>query len=214
MINIITAVDPTTAFLNGIVASLRKNRVDHQVIEIYPDESSYKESLQQVKMLKKRSTILFLGHGSDDGIYGGESSTFKKQAFVKLNQMGIFREQMICLLACNSASLLKSSFKMHRVLKCVGFGALPTSMEEVAGDHKLANLGISNACIEKFKDSIVKSISTSLVLMDRNGEHDFIYFKDHLGLILSHMINKSILEEKDDALAELLFKMKLEMALY
>lgn len=211
MIKVIISVDPSTQFLYEIISNLIKNGIDIQLFEIQPNEASYKKRFEDVSQFNKDSIILFLGHGQSNQLYGGEAlDTFPKQPFIKLNQMNIFQEQHLFLLACDSSDLIKRSFKQSKYRKSIGFGGLPTSLEEVEKDKKLSAEGISEQTIEYFKDEIVYAVSKAITI----HYQDFNKLSDYLTLLLDQRINNAVLVKKDENLADLLFKMRHEMVLY
>ncbi|WP_272148615.1 hypothetical protein [Tenacibaculum aiptasiae] len=215
MIVIIISVDPSTRFLFDIVESLKSNSIEFELIEVHPKEESYKACLDIIVELPKNTTILFLGHGQDDQIYGGELlDDFPKQPLIKRNEMGIFKNQNLFLLACDSASLIKSSFRIAKTNKAIGFGPLPTEIEEVENDKKLVNEGITLDTIELFKQAINETVILSLLEYFKDEAKDFIYLKDYLNLHLNKRINKAILDEDNRNLADLLFNMKNDMVIY
>lgn len=211
MIYIIISIDPSTQFLFEIINNLKKSGLEFKVLEIHPNEESYAKTLEEISSFEKKSKIIFLGHGQSNQLYGGESlNLFPKKAFAKLTEMNIFQEQNLFLLACDSASLIKSSFRQSRVIKSIGFGGLPTSLEEVEKDKKLSAEGISEQTIEDFKNEIVNTVSIALALHHK----DFNRLSDYLTLLIDQRINNAILVKKDRNLADLLFKMRYEMVLY
>ncbi|MFD1015495.1 hypothetical protein [Winogradskyella rapida] len=215
MITVIISVDPSTKFLFDIVKSLKSNSIEFELIEVHPREESYNNCLDSIAKLPENSTILFLGHGQDNQIYGGESlDDFPKQPLVKRNEMGIFKKQNLFLLACDSASLIKSSFRISKTNKAIGFGPLPTEIEEVQNDKKLAKEGITLDTIELFKQAINETVILSLLEFFKDESKDFIFLKDYLNLHLNKRINKAILEEDNRNLADLLFNMKNDMVIY
>jgi hypothetical protein len=215
MIIVIISVDSSTKFLFDIVGSLKSNFIEFELIEVHPNKESYKSCLNDIAKLPKNTTILFLGHGQENQIYGGELlDDFPKQPLVKRNEMGIFKNQNLFLLACDSASLVKSSFRIAKTNKAIGFGPLPTEIEEIESDKKLANSGITLNTIELFKQAINETVSLSLLEYFKDESNDFIFLKDYLNLYLSKRINKAILEEDNMNLADLLFNMKNDMVIY
>lgn len=211
MIHIIISIDTSTQFLFEIVDNLKKNNIDCHVYEIHPNDNSYSSIFEAIVNLDKNSHILFLGHGQSNQLYGGEClKTFPKKAFIKLNEMSIFKDQYVFLLACDSANLIKSSFKQSKMLKSIGFGGLPTSMEEVEKDKKLSSDGISEQTIEDFKKEIITTVSATLSLYYK----DFNKLSDYLILLLDQRINNAILNKNDRNLADLLFKMRNEIVIY
>ncbi|MDM8162153.1 hypothetical protein QUH73_20205 [Labilibaculum sp. K2S] len=215
MITVIISVDPSTSFLYPIVENMKSNSIEFELIEVHPSEESYRSCIDSISKLPENNTIIFLGHGQDNQIYGGELlDDFPKQPLVKRNEMGIFKNQNLFLLACDSASLIKSSFRIAKTNKAIGFGPLPTEIEEVKNDKKLANEGITSATIELFKQEINETVILSLLEYFKDKSKDFIFLKDYLNLHLNKRINKAILEDNNKNLADLLFNMKNDMVIY
>lgn len=213
MINVIFSIDPTTAFLSSICANLKKAGIELNIIEILPSIDSYAEAISSIQKLPKNSIILFLGHGQDNQLFGGESETFKKDTFIKDTDMNIFSEQLLFLLACDSSDLLKRSFRLSKIKKSIGFSDLPTEMAEIEKDRKL-NLYIKENSVIKFRASIVSVISQALIEFYKMETPDFIWLKDYLILLINKKINQAVLEEKDNGLADLLFNMKIGLKMF
>lgn len=211
MIQIIISIDSSTLFLFEIIENLKINKIDFTLTEIHPNDESYITSFEIITKFERNSTIIFLGHGQSNQLYGGEClDSFPKKPIIKLNEMNIFQEQYLFLLACDSASLIKSSFRQSKTYKSIGFGGLPTSIEEVEHDKKLSAEGISEQTIEDFKSEIVTIVSSALVFHHKN----FNKLSDYLTLLIDKRINNAVLVKKDRNLADLLFKMRNEMVLY
>lgn len=211
MIHIIISIDPSTQFLFELIAKIKQYGTNCNVYEIHPNDESYSKTFDIISNLERNSRVLFLGHGQSNQLYGGECiDSFPKKAFIKLNEMSIFKEQHLFLLACNSADLIKSSFRQSKTIKSIGFGELPTSIEEVEKDKKLSSEGISEKTIEDFKNEIVYTVSNALI----SYYDDFNKLSDYLALLLDQRINYAVLVKKDRNLADLLFKMRYEMVLY
>lgn len=211
MIQIIISIDPSTQFLFEIITKLKNFGIKCNVHEIHPNDESYSKTFDIVSSLERNSRVLFLGHGQSNQLYGGEClETFPKKTFIKLNEMSVFKDQYLFLLACDSADLIKSSFRNSRMSKSIGFGGLPTSMEEVEKDKKLSSEGISEQTIEDFKNEIVCTVSDAISV----HYQDFNKLSDYLTLLLDQRINNAVLMKKDRNLADLLYKMRHEMVLY
>jgi len=181
------------------------------VYEIHPNDESYSKIFDIICSLERNSRVLFLGHGQSNQLYGGEClDSFPKKPFIKLSEMSVFKEQHLFLLACDSAELIKSSFRQSKMSKSIGFGGLPTSMEEVEKDKKLSSGGISEQTIEDFKSEIVCTVSKAISL----HYQDFNKLSDYLTLLLDQRINNSVLVKKDRNLADLLYRMRYEMVIY
>ena len=155
MMYVIISEDETTAFLYGIIEGLVKGNVSLEIIEVKPTNESYETAIQKINNLPKNSFILFLGHGQPNQLYGAENAEFAKKALIKLNEMSIFKEQFLFLLACDSGSLLKSCLKTSGITKSIGFGSLPTEIKEVGHTKMLAGIEITQLGIDSFKRKIV-----------------------------------------------------------
>lgn len=211
MIQIVISIDPSTHFLFEIINKLKENSVEFEVTEICPNDESYADSLHKITNFPKKSIIVFLGHGQSDQLYGGEClGSFPKKPIIKSNQMNIFENQFLFILACDSSKLIQRSFQQSKTIKSIGFGGLPTSIEEVEKDKKLFAVGISEETIEEFKKEIVLIISTSLSWY----HNDFNQLKDYMILYLDQRIYSAVLIKKDRNLSDLLFKMRSELVLY
>lgn len=211
MIKIIISKDPSTSFLYGIIENLKSNNVGFELIEIHPSEVSYADSYEVISKLSKSATIVFLGHGTNERLYGGESlPQFEKKSFIKLNEMNIFEGQNLFLLSCNSSGLIQSSYRLSKFNKSIGFGELPTSLQEVENNKRLSTEGILEETIADFKSEIVNIISKALA----NYHNDFDKLKDYLTLFIDQRINNAVLFKNDRNLADLLFKMRNEMVIF
>ena len=211
MIQIVISIDPSTHFLFEIINKLKQNSVEFEVTEICPNDESYADSLHKITNFPKKSIIVFLGHGQSDQLYGGEClGSFPKKPIIKSNQMNIFENQFLFILACDSSKLIQRSFQQSKTIKSIGFGGLPTSIEEIEKDKKLFAVGISEETIEEFKKEIVLIISTSLSWY----HNDFNQLKDYMILYLDQRIHSAVLIKKDRNLSDLLFKMRSELVLY
>ena len=211
MIQIIISIDPSTQFLFAIIDKLKTSRINFNLIELHPNFESYSESLNLISKFEKNSFILFLGHGTDEKLYGGEQlPAFEKREFIKFDKMNVFESQNLFALSCNSAGLIKKSHRMSNINKAIGFGGLPTSKEEVDDDKRFREQGVSSSTIEDFKNEIVYTVSNALSFYYQ----DFNKLSDYLTLLLDQRINNAVLVKNDRNLADLLFKMRYEMVLY
>ncbi|MEO9502821.1 hypothetical protein [Nonlabens ulvanivorans] len=213
MITVVISIDPTTAFLFEIIKNIKAKNIEVNLIEIHPSDQSYNDCLDKINELACGSVILFLGHGQSDRLYGGESDKFDKKPIIKLNEMNIFKDKYLILLACDSSELLKSSFRQAKMIKSIGFGALPTEIEELDNNKKFANVGITQKTIDLFRDIIVSTVSEAIIhSLKRNL--DFIQTKDYLTFLLNNKINDVILVDNNENLGDLIYQMKYELVQY
>lgn len=211
---IIFPKDPSTLFLKTIIKNLEAKNIEFDLIEVFPNKDSYYSTIDKLKATNDNDLIIFLGHGSPDRIYGGESDDFEKKSLVKISEMNIFKDKNLFLLACDSTNLLKSSFNIAKIKKSIGFGPLPTELTEL-NSTKFKSLGATEETIEEFKTKITSIISSSLIYFLVNSDKlSLLDLKDYIILLINKEINSSILTEKNRPLADLLFYMKTDLAVY
>ncbi|WP_299523370.1 hypothetical protein [Winogradskyella sp.] len=215
MIHVVISIDPTTAFLYGIVNNLKEKKVPLNVIEIHPSDKSYEECKEKISTVESGSVILFLGHGQENQLYGGESKEFVRKPIFKLNEMGVFKSQYLILLACDSADLLKSSFRQAKMKKSIGFGSLPTELKEIENDKMFSNSGVTQETLEAYKNVIVELVS-EVIIYGHKKEclKDFIKMKEFLTLLINKKINNAILQDKNENLGDLIYQMKYQLVQY
>lgn len=213
MIHIVIAIDPTTSFLVEIINFLTNENIELGIIKIEPNNESYIRARKLICEIPTGSLILFLGHGQENQLYGGESEEFQKQPFIKDKEMQIFKDQFLFALACNSADLLKRSFRFSGIEKSIGFGALPTEKKEVEDDKRLKTY-ITEENIESFKSCIVEITSLTFLEIHNQNKTDFNWVKDHISLLINKKINDSILNNQDRGLADLLYNMKSDIKIF
>jgi hypothetical protein len=214
MIYIIISIDPSTTFLNEIIDRLTSKKIDVTRIEIHASKDPYVKELETIKNIPDYSTIIFLGHGQSEILWGGESSVIKKRELVDSREMKIFNNKNLFLLACDSAKLLRGSLLNFKLLKSIGFGGLPTEMYEIESSKKLLERGVTEEVLDEFKNAIIETVSDAFIYHLNSKSNDFYNLKNYLSLLINKRINKAVLEEDSRKLADLLFEMKNEMAIY
>ncbi|PCH53896.1 MAG: hypothetical protein COC22_01450 [Flavobacteriaceae bacterium] len=209
MIYVVYPDDPSTTFLKEIITELQSASVDIFVINVGASDDSYEQAYKEVDNISESSFIIFMGHGTDDELLGGESLDFKRKPFIKRNEMRIFREKSLILLSCNSEGLIKSSRRIAGFSDTLSFGALPTSVEEVENDSKLKKLGITEDIISEYKELLVHFMVESVLYAWQKGSSlELVY--NYLRLCINRKISELVLCDKR-VLANLLFQMKQEM---
>ena len=121
--------DETTEFLEPIYLNAVKSLGEENISLISFVESSYEENFLFINKLPKDASIIFLGHGRNDRLYGLFDESFTP--FVESNKMWVFNDKNLFALACESTHLLTHCFNKTSISHSIGFGHLPTSIEEV-----------------------------------------------------------------------------------
>ncbi len=210
MIYIVYPDDPSTAFLKPIVTSLQASGVELHVIKVEASDDSYKSAFEEVNNISKSAFTMFMGHGTDDELLGGESSNFKRKPFIKKNEMGIFKQKDVLFLSCNSEGLIKNARRIAGFSSSLSFGALPTSYQEVENNRKLNKLGLTNDSIDEFKEILVNSVLEAVQYsLGKDCSLETVY--NYLRLLINRKISSLVLEDNNTSLANLLFQVKQEM---
>lgn len=212
MLYIIFPKDKSTFFLYRLyyylIRSLGKDNLS--LIRYEGSDQGYRKSLQKISEIPKGACVLFMGHGTAAGIYGGTSESYDRQYLLKIEDMKLFSDKNLILLSCHSVGLIKSSFKQSHYEAVIGFGALPTEMSEVEAHSKLKKQNVSENTIYKYKRFLVQMISDSIIYYKTNDKKlPDLY--NRMILIINQEINAQVLDNGDRAYADLLFYMKLDM---
>lgn len=203
---IIAPSDRSTDFLKKSLMDFRTyiSNGHIKIIECNADIISYSNARLQIDQIPNGSSIIFMGHGLSDKLYGGESDTFKKQALLNIQDFSKFKNKKIYCFSCFSSSLLSKSHNYRTSLGCLGFGIMPTEMQEIRLQSSLSSLSISEENIEYVKNliiNIIKSVISEIIKGSDDSEDIYYLVKS----ILLSEINKTALTENNFTLSELIF---------
>jgi hypothetical protein len=216
MIYFVYPTDITTEFLLEIPTRIKnKYGLDAvQVIKVIPSDESYKSSLVEIENIPDNSIIVFMGHGQSDKLWGAENESFPKKPLIRQSDAKIFNNKYLFLLACNSNEFLRGCYLYSKIKSSIGFGSLPTDIEEIASSKRLKELEIDNEVIKLNKQILIELVSKSFCdMIDENLTFTDFYFR--LTLRIQKKISSLLLTDKKNSnnrkLADLLFFMKNEM---
>ncbi|WP_165157459.1 hypothetical protein [Parabacteroides sp. ZJ-118] len=142
--------DPTTEFLRPVFEKLCK------IEDIEPfegdsvDDDNFGDNLNNA--LKKADSIIFFGHGSTHCLYG---TNLNPMIDDKSNNLQLLENKRLLLFACRSEEFIKN-YNLHNAL---GFGFIPTTLDDTRIGNKLHKLDISilnSLDLNAFKECIVR----------------------------------------------------------
>ena len=215
-LNIIFPVDSSTQFLANIPTKLIESFGSERVIIKYIEasEKSYSDGVEFIKGSPDGSHFLFMGHGQDDKLFGGEADGFEKKSLISRSDMSVFKGKYLFSLSCYSCELLRTSLGHSGILNSIGFGSLPTEMAEIKNNKRFTSQGINEAIVEDFKLTITQIVSEAYLHYLKN-ELQFSDLSNYLMLLLNQMISEVILRDSMNVdnriLSDLLFQMKNEI---
>lgn len=206
--------DPTTYFMNPIIKSLKSYIENGSLILINCEANlnSYKDSIEKIREIPENSRVIFIGHSTNSILYGGQSTNFEKKPLLELSQMSIFKNIELFLISCFSEKLLKSSRGQRNYSKCLGFGLLPSELQEVVAHSAMRRLELNQTDINIFRfhlADIFCSVLNYMIYNNTSLDTAYNYFK----IITHKKTNDLILNEKNDKVAELFFYVSQEAIL-
>ncbi|AYA03194.1 hypothetical protein BEN74_10365 [Acinetobacter sp. WCHAc010034] len=206
--------DPTIYFMNPIIKKLKSYIENGSLVLISceADLNSYKDSVSKIRKIPENSKVIFIGHSTTSILYGGQSTDFQKRPLLELSQMSIFKNIELFLISCFSEKLLKSSRSQRNYSKCLGFGLLPSELQEVVAHSSMRKLALDQDDINIFKFHLADIFCSVLNYMISNNtslDEAYNYFK----IITHKKTNELILVDKNEKVAELFFYVSQEALL-
>lgn len=137
--------DRTTEFLEPLFEELCNRYSATPLLGDPQDDDDYLEKLEA--QAAESDTIIFLGHGSSDVLYGVNFNEL-----ILADNVGVLRGCNLFIFACNSIGFIHK----HNLTHALGFGLVPTSDYD-AENGKLHSLPLKNLTIPDI-DYIQKAI--------------------------------------------------------
>lgn len=203
---IIHPYDKSTRFLEKIKKHILKDlKKNAHYYRIQPNEQSHQSCIAKIKIFSSSGLILFLGHGRSDCLCGAKGDFYNflsdgqleyecpekyyyKENFIDLKNINIFKDKKVIALSCNSNDKIGKSAVKQGVKVFIGFGDLPTSVEELKEKGEENRSGVSlSKIVSALKTDINYIIKKSVVYSIKN-EYTFFQFLDILRLITNQRI--------------------------
>ena len=155
---IVHPYDRSTFFLKRISNYLISSFNDKiHYFSVKTNRHSHDECLKEIQSHPENGLIIFLGHGRSDKLYGAKSDTFGEMVsldystehesvnfyeddFINSLNLGIFKNKHIFCLSCNSNDKIAKIAVEKGALSFIGFGDIPTSLQEFAAHGDYAGL--------------------------------------------------------------------------
>lgn len=206
---IIYPSDPSTQFLKEIVHKI-KVLISTEINEAKPNE--YPETVEFLRSKSVSETVLFLGHGFSNGLYGGCYVAAGRQVlFNREIANELFRDKKVVLFACRSSELIESMKETFNV--AIGFGNIKTAKEDLQDKREKKKYSDHNS-LRIFRERLVILFSNSITESIMK-EYNFKQFYNSLKLrINKNICLLSLSHEPNERLAgELMFELKRDILL-
>jgi len=233
---VIHPYDKSTSFLERIKNHLQTEFKDMvHYFSIKPNEASHSQCIATIKDFSEDGLLLFMGHGKSNCLYGAKGDYygtlenglvkaeepdkyFYEDNFINEQNVEVFSGKKIISLSCNSNGQI-GRYSIERGAKVfLGFGDLPTSIEELKEQGKESKSGVSLAKIEQFikteiNDIIKKSVGIGVIKgYSFNELVKLIYFIT-TQKISHYLVNQKKVSERK-LIANYLYTFKKEMKVY
>ena len=182
---IVRPVDLSISFLETIFEGLN----DFKSIIIEPNDKSYANGIKHINEMPNSSTIIFLGHGSSNCLYGAHNLSYERKPLVQNSNISILKNKSIFSLSCRSSEFL---YKNRSVIKnFIGFNYLPTDWDDIVAERDLGDpnylLNIREEDIVYYKNTLAKMVLSSFI-KNKKSIADF----ERIFLYIKLMVNKEI----------------------
>ena len=176
--------DQTTDFLLPLYEHICNNM---HAVGIHTDTTEEDDSLDKIyEEIKDAEVVIFLGHGTSKMLYGSRCANV---VFEEANQELLHNKRLL-LLSCNSNQFVHNC----GLENAIGFGFLPTSLDDVRQTRKLHEIWIEDLDkkdVDCFNTSLVQAFVST---MSDDTMSDFHLFKERLKFNISKEIVQYLLK--------------------
>ncbi|MFI3297764.1 MAG: hypothetical protein R3Y59_09105 [bacterium] len=157
--------DTTTDFLEPIFNAAKNMSEDFAGYRIdTTNEGDVTRLKTRIEALDNNCTIVFLGHGASNCLYGTPTKG-KNEVLFTQKQLSVIKNKTNFIFACNSNELLNSLKSDHYI----GFGDMPTDYSEVISEREFSDPTYLSSITEQdlaeyrrlIVDIVVKAITKS-----------------------------------------------------
>lgn len=188
---ILHAQDNSTSFLSAF---------GNEFNDIYYSFDSNQKSVQKAKALlgdlEPKSLIIYIGHGSSNGLYEPDDShTYEKHFLDASWGNHYFDEHDVFLLSCKSNEYIN---KIYKASSSIGFGNIISSKFEL--DHHNENNAVKIPLEQSDIDIFNEIYVNSSIKVIKKLVNDEIYFFDapkYLRFLINSEINKLLLDKNN-----------------
>lgn len=190
---LVHSLDPTTEFLHEIPAFL-KERLPRswEYITLVKPGADEESTRQIILRAAPRTTIIFLGHGASNCIYGPPfREGVRGNPLLDDQRFSLLQDKNFISLSCRSSEFIGRNFKGKGGVAMLGFDDLPTHWADVEAEREVnwkAYPGIDDKVLEIYQAILVKVVK--MALADALGQP--MNF-EQLYIRLRYYINKEII---------------------
>lgn len=139
--------------------------------------------------LNDAQTVFFLGHGMSTCLY---ASIIDNVQLINKDNIGLLEGKRLFLLACNADQFIKN----YKLTNAIGFGFLPTSLDDARDKRKFHNLWIKDLeknDIDAYNSALVCALTSTI---SNTTMADFHLFKERLKFNISKEIVRCLVTKE------------------
>jgi hypothetical protein len=207
--------DSTTGFLDKIKNHLN-NELAHLThhYNVKPNENSHINCLKDILDHPENGLILFMGHGRSNYLYGAKGKSFDnafisddakkehlqdyfyKEKFITFDNIDTFKNKKVFCLTCNSNGKIGVEAIKKGAKVFLGFGDLPTSIEELKEQGEENKPGTSLASIERVLKTEINYIVKKSITIGIKKKQTFEQLYDLIRFITNQRIAYYLVDQK------------------
>lgn len=212
---IIHPEDSSTDFLDKIKNHLINELTDltHHY-NVKPNEESHRNCLQGILDHSEEGLILFMGHGRSNFLYGAKGTSFgnafvseeakkehpenyfHKEVFINFGNIDVFKNKKVFCLTCNSNEKIGKEAIKKGAKVFLGFGDLPTSIDELKEQGAENKPGISLASIERVLKTEINYIVKKSIAISVKKNQTFEQLFDLIRFMTNQRISYYLVDQK------------------
>ncbi len=233
---IVHPYDKSTSFLERIKNHLQvRFSEDLHYFSVKPNLASHKQCINTISNFSNEGLLLFMGHGKSNCLYGAKGDFYETlenelvkaedpekyfydDNFINGQNINIFSQKKIVSLSCNSNGQIGRKSIENGAKVFLGFGDLPTSIQELKEQGEESKSGVSLGKIEQALKTEINDIMKKSIGIGIHKDYTFSQLVDLIYFVtnqkISHyLVNQKKLSERK-LIANYLYSFKKEIKIY
>jgi len=233
---IVHPYDKSTSFLDRIKSHLQGEFSDDlHYFSVKPNETSHNQCLSTIRDFSVNGLLLFMGHGKSNCLYGAKGDYygtlenelvkseepdkyFYEDNFINEQNLSVFNEKKIIALSCNSNAQIGRKSVENGAKVFLGFGDLPTSIEELKEQGEESKSGVSLGKIEQALKTEINDIIKKSIGIGIRKKYNFSELVDLIHFVTNQKISHYLVNQKKISerklIANYLYTFKKEIKVY
>lgn len=233
---IVHPYDKSTSFLERIKNHLQGEfSEDLHYYSVKPNKSSHSQCLKTIADFHRSGLILFMGHGKSNCLCGAKGDYygtlenelikaddpekyFYEDNFLNKENIEVFKGKKVISLSCNSNAQVGREAENNGAKVFLGFGDLPTSIEELKAQGEYSKSGVSLGRIEQALKTEINDIIKKSIGIGINKNYSFSQLVDLIYFISNQKITYYLINQKKVSerklIANYLYTFKKEIKIY